>query len=109
MIMSVSRTGAELLGNKPLLRPVVGLAEKLPRADLEQITIDAIRKHRRLRDRAEALHAEGLAPPSVGQRTDVVGSAKLAYVQAMIEVHGQQAVLSTLLDVLGYTPKVPKD
>lgn len=33
----------------------------------------------------------------------------LAYVRAMIDVHAQQTVLSTLLDVLGHVPETPAD
>lgn len=90
-----------------MLRPVVGLTENLPKKDLEYITAEAIRAHRRLRDEAEALHAPYLeTPPSKG---DTVGSARLAWVGAMIRVHAQQALLSTLLEVLGYVPEVPEE
>ena len=35
-------------------------------------------------------------------RIAVLNAAMLAYVRAMIDVHAQQTVLSTLLDVLGH-------
>lgn len=89
------------------LRPVVGLAETLPKTDLEHITIEAIRKHRQLRDEAEALEASYCEPPS--KTADTVGAARLAWVSAMIHMHAQQSLLSTLLDVLGYIPQVPDD
>lgn len=93
--------------HKPLLRPVVGLTENLPRNDLKHITIEAIRAHRRLRDEADALYAPYLeTPPSKG---DTVGSARLAWVSAMVRMHAQQALLSTLLEVLGYVPDVPDE
>mgnify|MGYP001042127531 CR=1 FL=1 len=90
-------------GNKPLLRPVVGLAESLPKRDLEHITIEVLRKHRRLRDEAEALDAAC----SDQKAADTIGQARLAWVSAMMQMHTQQTLLSTLLDVLGYIPEVP--
>ena len=94
-------------GHRPLLRPVVGLAENLPKKDLEHITIEVIRKHRRLRDEAEALEASYSEQPS--KSVDTVGQARLAWVSAMMQMHTQQTLLSTLLDVLGYIPEVPGD
>jgi hypothetical protein len=94
-------------GQKPLLRPVVGLAETLPEKDLEHITIEVIRKHRRLRDQAEAL--ESSYSDQASKSADTVGQAHLAWVSAMMQMHTQQTLLSTLLDVLGYIPEVPGD
>jgi hypothetical protein len=94
-----------LHGHDRLLRPVIGLAENLPKKDLEHITVEAIRRHRHLRDEAEALHT-----PYVEQSIaveDTVGSQRLAWVSAMIHMHTHQTLLSTLLDVLGYIPDVP--
>jgi hypothetical protein len=102
-------TGSQVARNEPklLLRPVIGLTENLPKKDLEHITAEAIRTHRRLRDEAEALHAPYVEnPPMTG---DTVGSARLAWVSAMIEMHAQQTLLSTLLEVLGYVPEVPDE
>jgi len=93
--------------HKPLLRPVVGLTENLPKKDLEQITVEAIKTHRRLRDEAEALHAPYLETPPT--KSDTVGCARLAWVSAIIQMHTQQTLLSTLLDVLGYVPEVPDE
>lgn len=94
-------------GQKPLLTPVVGLAENLPKKDLEHITIEVIRKHRRLRDEAEALEASPCDQSS--KLGDTVSQGRLAWVSAMMQMHTQQTLLSTLLDVLGYIPKVPGD
>lgn len=88
-----------------MLRPVVGLTENLPKKDLEHIAVEAIKTHRRLRDEAEALHAPYAELPPTGG--DTVGSVRLAWVGAMIRMHSQQALLSTLLEVLGYVPEVP--
>lgn len=94
--------------HKVTLRPIVGLTEHLPKRDLEQITIQAIKRHRSLRDTAEAKYEEwSKAPPS--SCCDTVGPARIAYVSAMIDMHAQQTLLSTLLDVLGHVPPVPAD
>lgn len=102
-------TGEESLldGHKPLLRPVVGLGENLPKKDLEFITIEAIRRHRRLRNEAGALEASYSEQSSKAAVT--ADQARLAWVSAMMQMHTQQALLSTLLDVLGYIPDVPGD
>ncbi|HQS46662.1 MAG: hypothetical protein B7Y12_05255 [Rhizobiales bacterium 24-66-13] len=92
--------------HKVTLRPVVGLTEHLPKRDLEQITIQAIRTHRRLRDAAEAKYEEWRRSPPVAN-CESVGPARIAYVSAMIDMHAQQTLLSTLLDVLGHVPPVP--
>lgn len=96
-----SRANTETL---PKLPPIVGLTEDLPKELLEPIVVEAIHKHRYLRDVAELRHAE--SRPRRG-RTEVSEQARSAYIRAMIDVHAQQTVLSTLLDVLGYVPKVP--
>jgi hypothetical protein len=90
--------------HEPPLRAVVGLAEGLPKTDLERIIVEAIRTHRRLRDEAEALEAAYVEDPQ--QNVCGVGAARLAWVSAMMTMHTHQAFLSTLLDVLGYVPEV---
>ena len=94
--------------HKVTLRPVVGLTEHLPKTDLEQITIQAIRTHRLLRDTAEAKYEEWRKAGPVTS-CDSVGPDRVAYVSAMIDMHAQQTILSTLLDVLGHVPLVPAD
>lgn len=93
--------------HKSLLRPVVGLSENLPKKDLELITIEAIKKHRSLRDEAEALGTFYCDKQTKSAKT--VGPSRLAWVSAMMQVHAQQTLLSTLLEVLGYVPDVPGD
>ncbi len=93
--------------HKPLLRPVVGLTENLPKKDLEQITVEAIKEHRRLRDEAEALFAPYVENPLTPG--SAIGAARLAWISAMVRMHAQQALLSTLLNVLGYVPEVPDE
>ena len=41
--------------DKVEMRPVYGLTQGLPTADLESLTVDAIRTHRRLVDEADRL------------------------------------------------------
>jgi hypothetical protein len=89
-----------------ILRPIVGLVECLPKVDLEQITIEAIKTHRCLRDIAEERYEAWRTGSSSNGET--AGPARIAYVTAMIDVHAQQTVLSTLLEVLGHIPLVPK-
>lgn len=102
-----SRTKRGRSAYKSVLRPVIGLTENLPKKDLEYIAIEAIKKHRQLRDEAEALSAPYVERP-IGN-VSATGSARLVYVSAMIQMHSQQALLSTLLDVLGYIPDVPEE
>ena len=89
-----------------LLRPIVSLTETLLKKVLEPIVMEAMLRHRLLRDVAELrlteVHDE---LPSC----EAVGSARLAFIRAMIECHAQQACLSTLLDVLGYVPDRPAE
>lgn len=89
------------------LRPVVGLTRGLMNADLELLTIDAIREHRRLSARAEVLFHD--LPEEYRSGRKAGGDRHRAYVKAMIQMHAQMAALSTLLCILGYTPAVPED
>jgi len=40
--------------------------------------------------------------------SDTARKASQDYIQAMIAVHAQQTVVSTLLDILGYIPNMPR-
>ena len=82
------------------MRPIVGLTESLPKDILEGLVVEAMYRHRYLRDVANLRHADISQAESNLQ-------ARSAYVRAMIDMHAQQTVLSTLLDVLGYIPKTP--
>jgi hypothetical protein len=93
---------------KIILRPIIGLTENLPKDDLERITIEAIKSHRRLRDVAEERWEQcSMEPPD--PLAETVGAERVAYITAMIDMHAQQTVLSTLLDVLGHIPSVATD
>lgn len=89
-----------------VLRPIVSLTETLPKKVLEPIVMEAMLRHRLLRDVAE-LRLTEVHDELPG--CEAVGSARLAFIRAMIECHAQQACLSTLLDVLGYVPDMPAE
>lgn len=88
---------------KLVLRPLVGLMNGVEPKEIERFVIEELEKHRRLRD--EAIRLEAI------QESKATGEAKSetnrAYISAMIAVHAQQTVVSTLLDILGYIPEVP--
>ena len=88
---------------RTVIGPIAGLIEKLSKEALEPIVVEAILRHRLLRDVAELRLAEARDKESAGE---AVGHARLAYIRAMIDCHAQQACLSTLLDVLGYVPDI---
>jgi hypothetical protein len=94
---------------KIILRPIVGLIENLPKGDLERITIEAIKSHRRLRDVAEERWDQCQTAPPIDPLAETAGAARIAYIMAMIDMHAQQTALSTLLDLLGHIPSVPGD
>lgn len=71
--------------------------------EIERFVIEEIEKHRRLRD--EAIRLEAIQEPKAAG--DGKSETDRAYVSAMIAVHAQQTVVSTLLDILGYIPEVP--
>lgn len=88
--------------NKVVLTPLIGLMNGRSQAEVERFTVEEIRKHRRLRDEASILDAN--LSSAYGEGKDEV---ERAYVAAMIAMHAQQTVVSTLLDILGYIPDVP--
>lgn len=107
--MANSKRVAEHLESKLVLRPVLGLTNSLSKADVEWITIRAIKKHRQLRNIAEAQERESKCAPSVDAPPETVGVTRLSFIEAMINMHAQQTVVSTLLDLLGYIPTVSDD
>ncbi|MEO5326384.1 transcriptional repressor TraM [Mesorhizobium sp. CC13] len=90
--------------NKLVLRPLIGLTNGLEPREIERFVVEEIEKHRRLRDDAIGLEAI-LEPQPAG---DAKTETNRAYISAMIAVHAQQTVVSTLLDILGYIPEMPK-
>ncbi|WP_315927424.1 transcriptional repressor TraM [Mesorhizobium sp. SP-1A] len=89
--------------NKLVLRPLIGLMNGLEPKEIERFVVEEIEKHRRLRD--EAIRLEAMQDSKAAG--DAKSEASRAYVSAMIAVHAQQTVVSTLLDILGYIPGVP--
>ena len=89
---------------KLILRPLIGLMSDQPPEEIERHVVREIEKHRRLRDDAVMLEAkvDAAADPEKARE------ASQAYITAMIAVHAQQTVVSTLLDILGYIPHMPK-
>jgi len=85
------------------LMPLVGLLHGLPSPLVERLTIDAIHEHRELLERAENLFNE--LPADVKAGKELVGDTHIAYLEATIRMHAQMSVLTTLLHILGYTPK----
>jgi hypothetical protein len=86
------------------LRPIVGLLSNESEQVVEILTVGAIKKHRTLVDHAERMfqvvHAGGRA------NEKEASDAHLAYLEATIEMHAQMSALTTLLNILGRTPKV---
>lgn len=105
--MPNKNTNAGVIDGKIVLRPVLGLVEGLDPSQLREIAIDAIVKHRSLRDEASACQTHLQKLLDAQARTEQVNFAERCYVSAMIAMHAHQSALSTLLDVLGYIPDVP--
>jgi len=90
--------------NKLILRPLIGLMSDQPHEEIERHVVREIEKHRRLRDDAVMHEAEVDAATD----PDAAREANQTYIRAMIAVHAQQTVVSTLLDILGYIPEMPR-
>lgn len=88
------------------IRALIGLTRGLPAADIESLVVEGIGMHRRL-----VRHAQGLfeALPEPYRNGEAAGGPQhLEYVRATIDMHAQMSVVTTLLQILGYTPTVPK-
>lgn len=88
--------------NKLVLRPLIGLMNGLEPKEIERFVVEEIERHRRLRD--EAIRLEAMQESAADEAKP---ETNRAYISAMIAVHAQQTVVSTLLDILGYIPEVP--
>jgi len=85
------------------LRPLVGLLAGLPEPVVEHLTTLAMKTHRNLLEKAEALFE---ALPTEERLGAAAGSNEhLAYLQATIEMHAQMSALTTLLKILGRPSK----
>lgn len=95
---------ATISEDKLEIRPVFGLTQGLPKADLESLTVDAIRTHRRLVDEADQLFQALPDDYKSGKATG--GTRHLTYIKACMEMHAQMYVVNTLVTILGHIPKV---
>lgn len=86
------------------LRPVIGLTRGLPSADIETLTVNAIRLHRQLVEEADKLFQ--VLPDGFKTGTVAGGAQHLEFIEAMIEMHAQMSAVNTLVGLLGYVPKV---
>jgi TraR antiactivator len=84
---------------KMVLRPLIGLMRDQSPDEIERHCVEEMNRYHRLRDDAVVLEAL-LASPGMS----AAGEGGRAYVSAMIAVHAQQTVVSTLIDILGYVP-----
>jgi hypothetical protein len=89
------------------LRPVIGLTRGLPSSDIETLTVNAIRLHRQLVEKADQLFQ--VLPDDIKNGKAAGGEQHLEYIAAMIEMHAQMSALSTLVILLGFIPKVSVD
>ncbi|MCW8060679.1 transcriptional repressor TraM [Agrobacterium tumefaciens] len=92
------------LTEKVELRPLVGLTRGLPPAELETITIDAIRTHRQLVEKADELFQA--LPEAYKTGKEAGGPQHVRYIEASIEMHAQMSAVSSLISILGYIPNV---
>ncbi len=83
---------------------MVGLTRGLCVSDLETLTINAIRLHRQLVEKADKLFQ--VLPDDYKAGTATGGERHLEYIEAMIEMHAQMSAVNTLVGILGYIPKV---
>lgn len=88
---------------KLILRPLIGLMNGQSPQMIEWHLVHEVEKYRRLREEASRLEAQLEAAGDQDSAEDT----KRAFVTAMIAVHAQQTVVSTLLDILGYLPDLP--
>ncbi len=102
--MFTNSTDGPLSDVKLILRPLIGLMSDQPPEEIERHVVCEIEKHRRLRGEAVIREA------AIDAATDPESArdATRAYIAAMIAVHAQQTVVSTLLDILGYIPDMPR-
>ncbi|WCK69397.1 transcriptional repressor TraM [Agrobacterium tumefaciens] len=89
------------------LRPLIGLTHGLPPADLEAITIDAIRTHRQLVEKADELFQA--LPETYKKGKEAGGPQHARYIEASIQMHAQMSAVSTLISILGFIPEVVVD
>ncbi|UXN57815.1 transcriptional repressor TraM [Phyllobacterium zundukense] len=87
------------------VRAVFGLTEGLSKADLESLTVEAIRTRRCLVEEADQLYQA--LPDDYRSGKTTGGAQHLEYIRARMDMHAQMYVVNTLITVLGHIPKVP--
>lgn len=92
------------LKDKLELRAVIGLTRGLSLADLEALAVGAIRTHRGLVEKADQLFQA--LPEDYKSGVTAGGAQHLAYIEACIEMHAQMSAVNTLVDIIGYIPRV---
>ncbi|MUZ74458.1 transcriptional regulator [Agrobacterium vitis] len=88
-------------------KPQYGLMDK---AELETLTVSAIREHRRLVAADQAVYEEWLRAsedPSI--TSSVLQTLQEEYLARQRKTAAQQDELSDMLDALGFVPAVPVD
>lgn len=72
---------------------------------LETLTVDAIHEHRALLAKSELAY-EALEKAEAAQ-VETAGALREAYTRVMLSARAQQIVLATLVERLGFIPRVP--
>lgn len=85
------------------LRPLVGLLSGVPNSMIEHLALSAMIEHRTLVAKADNLF--DALPAEVRSGAEAAGGDHLPYLEATIAMHAQMSVVTTLLGILGYTPK----
>ena len=86
--------------------PIARMAElvaKLPRDQIEKLTIDAIREHRAAIAMAESAYQAWKASEDHGD----VERLQNEYTKLMLASRAQQMIVATLVEHLGHIPDVP--
>ncbi|OCI90819.1 hypothetical protein A6U85_24835 [Agrobacterium sp. 13-626] len=91
-------------GNSRSLEPIVGLVETLSASHKEHLARHAIALHRHLRAVAEEKYSVWQGQTARAENCPERELAHLDYVGAMIGLHAQQTVVSSLVSVLGFVP-----
>ncbi|MBB4117026.1 hypothetical protein FHT80_006407 [Rhizobium sp. BK226] len=83
---------------------MIGLAGGICVSDLEKLTINAIRVHRQLVEKADQLFQ--LLPHDYKAETATGDEQHLEYSEAMIEMHAQMSEVNRLVGIFGYIPRL---
>lgn len=95
----------EKFDNVDVAATLSALIAPLSKDQIEKLTIDAIHEHRGLLAKAEAAF-ESLES-AADARADTADELRETYTKMMLAVRAQQTVLATLVERLGFIPRVP--